>query len=37
MRIRGSPAASIADALGDRSRPSGLRDDTARIADRPWV
>jgi hypothetical protein len=29
------PAASIADALWYRRRPSGLRE--ARIADRPWV
>jgi hypothetical protein len=31
------PAASIADALWYRRRPSALREDTARIADRPWV
>jgi hypothetical protein len=30
-------AAGIADALWDRSKPSGLREDTARIANRPWV
>jgi hypothetical protein len=32
------PAASIADALWYyRRRPSGLREDSARITDRPWV